>query len=99
MKYRISEKAINDLENIWFYTFNRWSKEQADRYHHLIIQEIEYVVDNFNLCQNKDYIRLGYRMTKVKSHLIFLKQADDVIEIIRILHENMDIENRLMKNE
>jgi len=30
MKYRISEKAISDLEKIWFYTFNKWSKEQAD---------------------------------------------------------------------
>ena len=99
MRYRISEKAIKDLDNIWFYKFNKWSREQADRYHNLIIQEIEYVVDNYNLCQKKDYIRLGYRMTKVKYHLIFLRRTDDIIEVIRILHENMDIENRLMKNE
>lgn len=96
MKYRISEKAISDLEKIWLYTFNKWSKEQADRYHNLIIQEIEFIVDNFNLSRKVDFIRTGYRMTKVKSHLIFLRKSGDFIEIIRILHESMDIENRLL---
>ncbi|WP_288369658.1 type II toxin-antitoxin system RelE/ParE family toxin [uncultured Algoriphagus sp.] len=41
--YRISQKAIEDLESIWVYTFQNWSKEQADRYYKLIIQEIEYL--------------------------------------------------------
>jgi len=95
-KYRISEKAISDLEKIWLYTLKKWSREQADRYHNLIINEIEYIVDNFDLCQKMDHVRGGYRMTKVKSHLIFVKKAEDnIIEIIRILHQNMDIENRL----
>ncbi|MFC3809374.1 type II toxin-antitoxin system RelE/ParE family toxin [Lacihabitans lacunae] len=94
--YRISEKAINDLEKIWLYTYKKWSKVQADRYHNLIIDEIEFMVNNFNLSRKIDYIREGYRMTKVKSHLIFAKKsADNVIEIVRILHQKMDIENRL----
>jgi toxin ParE1/3/4 len=96
--YRISEKAINDLERIWLYTFNKWSLEQADRYHNLIINEIEFIVDNFNLNRKMDYIRQGYRISKVKSHLIFFKKTeDDIIEVIRILHQNMDIKNRLIK--
>lgn len=99
-RYRISEKAISDLEKIWFYTFNKWSLEQADRYHQLIISEIEYIADNFELSRKMDYVRPGYRMSKVKFHLIFYKQTeDDIIEIIRILHQNMDIENRLKENE
>ncbi|MFA6403020.1 MAG: type II toxin-antitoxin system RelE/ParE family toxin [Salinivirgaceae bacterium] len=99
-RYRISEKAISDLEKIWFYTFNKWSLELADRYHQLIISEIEYIVNNFELSRKMDYVRPGYRMSKVKSHLIFYKQTeDDIIEIIRILHQNMDIENRLEEND
>lgn len=98
--YRISEKAISDLEKIWLYTLNKWSKVQADRYHNLIIDEIEYVVNNFELCRKMDYIRSGYRMSKVKSHLIFFKKTeDDIIEIIRILHQNMNIENRLKDDQ
>lgn len=99
-RYRISEKAISDLEKIWFYTFNKWSVVQADKYHHLIICEIESIVDNFELSRKIDYARPGYRLSKVKSHLIFYKKnEEDMIEIIRILHQNMDIENRLKENE
>ena len=42
-KYRISQQAIEDLDKIWLYTFNKWSKEQADRYFDLIIAEIEFI--------------------------------------------------------
>ena len=95
-RYRISEKAISDLEKIWLYMYRKWSKEQADRYHNLIVDEIEFIANNYNLSRKIDYIREGYRMTKVKSHLIFAKKiGDDIIEIVRILHQNMDIENRL----
>jgi toxin ParE1/3/4 len=99
-KYRISGKAISDLEKIWLYTLNKWSKEQADRYHNLVIDEIEYIANNFDLCRKIDSIRSGYRMSKVKSHLIFFKKTDEnIIEIIRILHENMDIENRFKEDD
>ncbi len=95
-KYRISEKAIKDLEKIWLYTYRKWSLEQADRYHNLIMNEIEFIVNNYNLSRNIGYIRSGYRMSKVKSHLVFYKKSsDEIIEIIRILHQNMDIEDRL----
>jgi toxin ParE1/3/4 len=68
--YRISSKAISDLENIWLYTFNTWSKEQADRYHQLIISEIDFIVTNHELCRKVDHIKKGYQVSQVKSHLI-----------------------------
>lgn len=97
MKFVISKEAIKDLENIWLYTFENWSQEQADRYFNLIIDEIE------NSCQDphsgKDYseVRKGYFRSRVKSHFIFyrinLKKKE--IEVIRILHQQMDINSRL----
>lgn len=39
VSYRISEKAIKDLNEIWLYTLETWSQEQADRYYHLLIEE------------------------------------------------------------
>jgi toxin ParE1/3/4 len=41
MKYRISKEAINDHESVWFYTYETWSLEQADRYLNLVMDEIE----------------------------------------------------------
>lgn len=97
MNYRISVKAAEDLENIWLYTFDNWSKVQADRYVNLIFEEIEYVAEN--PLHGKDFsnIRKNYRCSKVKSHLIFYRTVvkQNLIEIIRVLHQSMDIENRL----
>jgi toxin ParE1/3/4 len=88
MSYRISVKAADDIENIWLYTFESWSKEQADRYVNLIFDEIEYLANNPDSGKDINSIRKNYRYSKVKSHLIFYrlnKQAD--IEIIRVLHQ------------
>jgi toxin ParE1/3/4 len=97
MSYKLSVKAAEDLENIWLYTFENWSAEQADRYINLIFDEIEYVADNPNSGRDFNHIRKGYRYSKVKSHLIFyrLTTNENDIEVIRVLHQKMDIKNRL----
>jgi toxin ParE1/3/4 len=97
--YHISEKAIQDLENSWLCTFETYSDVQADKYYNLIIEKIEFIAQNFEVGRSVEYIKSGYRSITIKSHLIFYKQADDgIIEIIRILHKKMDIENRLKNN-
>ena len=95
LKIVILEEAIQDLEEIWFYTFTTWSHEQADRYHSLIIKEIEFLVIKPESGKILDHLRKGYRSSKVKSHYIFYRFTSNELEIIRILHENMDIPNRL----
>lgn len=95
-RYRISQEAIKDLKNIWFFTLNKWSKEQADRYYDLIISEIEFIADNFLTGKSAEQTRKNYRVTKVKSHLIFYRKVEnDIVEIVRILHQRMDIKKRL----
>jgi len=43
-----------------------------------------------------DHIRKGYRASVVKSHMIFYRIVnEDYIEIIRILHQMMDVESNL----
>lgn len=94
-RFRISKQATNDLNDIWIYTFRKWSKDQADRYYNLIIEEIEFVADNFMTGKSVEQTRKGYRVTKIKSHLIFYKKAEDgIVEIIRILDQRMDIKKR-----
>lgn len=96
--YLISKKAVEDLENIWLFTLKKWSIEQADRYYKLIIDEIIFTADNYLTGKSIDHIRKGYRVTKVKSHLIFYKKSDGgVMEVIRILHQRMDVKSRLKK--
>ena len=91
----IAKKAVSDLEEIWLYPVEKWSAEQADRYYNLIFDEINYICRNINAGKSMEHVRQGYRASKVKSHLIFYRILKDTIEVIRILHERMDIENRL----
>lgn len=98
MRYVISKKACQDIEKIWLHTYENWSLEQADRYYNLIVDEIEFLAENFESGKSVDYIKKGYRTSIVKSHIIFYRKSrKNVVEIIRVLHQKMDIENRIDK--
>ncbi len=95
-KFKFSNEAVKDLEEIWVYTKQIWSTEQADRYYDLIIDEVEFISENPNLGRDINYIKEGFRSTKVKSHVIYYKiEEDGVIVIVRILNQRMDVEARM----
>lgn len=96
-EYIISEKALEDLNNIWIYTAENWSVDQANRYYNSIVDEIEYVSDNFETANDFGNVKKNYKYSKVKSHLMFYKKTENtVMEVVRILHERMDIRNRII---
>ena len=97
MKYKISKESEKDLEKIWLYTFETWSLEQADYYYDLLMDEIEYLAENPKNGIDFSQIRKGYFRSRVKSHFIFYRVSvkSDEIEIIRILHQQMDIDSQL----
>ena len=87
-RFKLTNEAVKDLEEIWIYTYQNWSVVQADRYYNLIIDEIEFLSSNPLSGRSMDYIKEGYRVSKVKSHLVFYKIiTNEAIEIIRILHQ------------
>lgn len=97
MDYKISQEANQDIKKNWLYTFENWSLEQADRYFNLIMDEIGYLAKNPESGKNYSHVKNGYFCSIIKSHLIFYKinRKIEGIEIIRILHQRMDIESRL----
>jgi len=97
MKYKISKEALKDLENVWLYTLETWSAGQADRYYDLLLNEIEYIAENPQSGKDYSHIKEGYFRTHVKSHFIFYKinSNERTVEVIRILHQRMDIDARL----
>jgi len=95
LPYVITKKAVADLEEIWLYTVKNWSVTQADRYYNLIFDEIGFICKHPSAGKSMEHIRKGYRASKVKSHLIFYRIINDTIEVIRILHERMDIDGRV----
>lgn len=95
LKIIFLEEDIADLEEIWLYTFKTCSLEQADRYYDLIIKEIDFLSRKPQSGKALHYLRPGYHSSKVKSHFIFYTFSSTELEVIRILHESMDIPDRL----
>ncbi|MFC5272020.1 type II toxin-antitoxin system RelE/ParE family toxin [Adhaeribacter terreus] len=97
MQYKISKEAQRDIEKIWLYTFENWSVEQADYYFNLLINEIEVLSENPKFGQDISLIRKGYFRSKVKSHFIYyrINPKKEEIEVIRILHQQMDTDTQL----
>lgn len=94
--FRISAKAREDIDTIWLYTFENWSLDQANYYYRLLYQEIKAITTAIDCGKDIGFIKLGYRQYKVKSHLIIYRVADDgCVEVIRVLHERMDIPNKI----
>jgi toxin ParE1/3/4 len=95
-KYRITNKAIKDLEDIWNYTVESWSEKQADLYYEMLIDGFQYIADN-PAC-GKNYVDIAANLYGfiANKHIIFYSViSQNEIEIIRILHGRMDLKNRI----
>jgi len=61
-----------------------------------ILDEIEFISENFKSGKSADYIKKGYRTSILKSHIIFYKKSGrNIVEMRSVLHQKMDIENRI----
>lgn len=93
-KCLFSPRARSDLEDIWRYTAETWSPEQADLYHGDIIDALDDLTAGRKVGRPVD-IRAGYFKYPVGSHLVFYRFAESSLVVIRILHRRMDVERHL----
>ncbi|GET45590.1 type II toxin-antitoxin system RelE/ParE family toxin [Capnocytophaga felis] len=92
------QKAIDDLNAIWNYTFEKWSELQADKYYFALKFDCSQISKNPQLGKKYDEIRKDLFGLKSGRHIIFYQAiSEDEIEIIRILHEQMDLKSRIME--
>jgi toxin ParE1/3/4 len=72
-----------------------WGREQRNRYLSRLDASFHLLADQPLLGIPRNDIREGYRVFHVGRHLIFYRQQSTQIDIIRILHDQMDVETRL----
>ena len=95
-KYIFTNKAVYDLIQIWNYTLNKWSEDQSDRYYHILLENCKIIAINPEIGKNYSGVAENLFGFKAGRHLIFYRRINDnEVEIIRILHEQMDIKNRI----
>lgn len=95
-KYELTNKAVEDLTGIWEYSIEKWSEQQADKYYNLLLDSCQDIANNPELGKNYDGITKDLFGLKTNRHIVFYrKRINQPIEITRILHERMDLKNRL----
>ncbi len=94
-RYTLSNKAVGDLGDIWNFTCDRWSEKQADKYYRDLLVAFQELADNPGSGRNYDEIRTSLKGVRAGRHIVFFQALNELeIEIIRILHERMDLKSR-----
>lgn len=95
-QFVLTEKAKGDLKAIGLYTQSTWGKLQRNRYLSALDEEFSEIANHPEIGVDCGYIREGYRKYPVGKHVIYYRKlGKDLIEIVRILHESMDIDAQL----
>ena len=97
-KYHLTNKAVEDLSDIWEYTVDTWLERQADDYYNMLIASFQKITENPQLFGLKyEEIAEGLHGYRANKHIIFYRiLADEDILIIRILHQRMDLKHRIL---
>lgn len=96
-EFTLTNRTVEDLSEIWNYTVDKWSEIQADKY---------YTINLLNYCRdlaehpgsgkNYEIVTAGLLGFNVNRHIIFYRiVSSNEIEVVRILHEMMDLRNRI----
>lgn len=101
MSYRLTPLARRDLRSIFAYTADRFGDRQADAYRLLLAEALERISADPRGGGSKPRPELGDEVRSLllgtlarrrhsARHVIFYRPADEVIVVLRVLHEAMD---------
>jgi toxin ParE1/3/4 len=82
--------AKRDLAGIWRYTCKKWSRAQADRYLSSLTAEIERLRRAPSLGRPVSNVQAPFLSRSCGSHVIFFLIEGDRLDVVRILHAQMD---------
>jgi toxin ParE1/3/4 len=95
LKISISPLARLDLEEIWLYTYNTWTFNQANKYQDDLFNYFELIGSDTSIGKSFDSIKSRYRMVHINHHYVFYTSTGRTVQIMRILHERMDLPKHL----
>lgn len=91
----VTAAAEADLTAIGRYTAETWGLDQKARYLGQIRAKFLQFRRKPDLGRARDEIRRGYRSFSAGRHVIVYRETDDLVEILRILHDRMDLHQQL----
>ena len=94
-RYGLSPLAQGDIERIWIETANKWGVDQAETYIRQVSDHIQIIADRPLLGRACLDVRTGYYKYPTGSHILFYRRAENGIDVMRILHERMDLKRHV----
>ena len=86
----LSPRAEADVNNILLYTWQRWGEAQRDRYEATLDRAIAALAEYPEAGVRCSRFFPACRSRRVGSHVVYYRDLDDVIEVVRILHGRAD---------
>ena len=94
LKFYLSNKAVEDLNDIWDYTVKTWSENQAEIYYSLLMDSCQELANKPSQGKSYDVVEKNVLGFKTGEHIIFYQIVSlKEIEVVRILHGMMDMKN------
>ncbi len=91
-RYRLTPRALRDLDQITDYTLATWGERQAEKYLADLDQRFRWLAQNPKVGRLRDDVGEGYRSFPQGGHVIFYVIDEDGVAIIGVPHGAMDIE-------
>mgnify|MGYP002641068703 CR=1 FL=1 len=91
MRYVVSDEALGDLLSLWEYTSQRWDNGRADLYIDAVTVRLAWLTRNSGLWHERPELGEGLHSYPERSHVIIFRRTDRGMEILRVLHERMDL--------
>ena len=93
-KLILSRDAETDLTLIWVY-YAEMSERAAQRIYHDIVSKYNLILQFPQAGRSRNELQVGLRSLPVGSHVIFYREIEDRIEIMRVIHGSRDIQDYL----
>jgi len=88
-------KACADLDDIWDYTVGTWGYDQAEKYLRNVNGTFQTLAEKPALGRIYDAVYPGLRVYPSGRHLIVYFVTAKGIDVVRVLHDRMDIASHL----
>ena len=100
MHHKVYPAARRRIIEIWHYTAKTWGEKQADNYVRGLYKAIDEAAKKKYLWRKIEHEELkGIYFVRYEHHYVFFRELTKaVLGVVNVLHESMDIPNRLKED-
>lgn len=100
--FKLSSRALKQLDEIYTYTLDHWSEEQAESYNEILMNGFQFIDDHFEIGRklNTEHdevsISVEHRIHTIGKHyVVYKKNKSGQTVIVQVIHFKRDINSLL----